>query len=402
MNKLIERYSFGKIVDRGEMPHFLEFQLNSYEDFLQTKVPPQKRENKGFEAIFNEIFPIESSNGLLKLEYLWYEIHDNDEPLNDELECKKRGKTYSGQLKVRLKLTNKRTGEIQETLVHFGDIPLMTDKATFIVNGAERVVVSQLVRSPGCYFVNVDSNSKYKTTPLYNATIMPIRGAWIEFETETAGTVFTRIDRTRKLPATTLLRALGLETVDEMVELFGEDEALLKTVEKDQIETQNEALIEIYKKLRPGELPTIDAAKTLFEQLFFNVRRYDLSRVGRFKYDQKLSLASRINKQILAENIIDKETGELLFEAGKKLKYSEALQIQNMGINRVKIKFKGKNIRFFVIFKRKRRISLSCIKRIEQFTHAVSIPYNSFKYLLTGNKGAVIHTCYKGFGGIQI
>ena len=331
-NEKAERYTFSKVGDLLNLPNLISVQLDSYNWFI----------TEGLTEVLRDISPIQDYNGNLILEFFGHRLEDT--PKYGLEESRDRNTTYSKRLYVNVRLINKETGEIKEQEIFLGDFPIMTESGTFLINGAERVVVSQLVRSPGCYFINVDSNSKYKTTPLYNATIMPIRGAWIEFETETAGTVFTRIDRTRKLPATTLLRALGVETIEEMVEIFGEDEALVKTVEKDQIETQNEALIEIYKKLRPGELPTIDAAKTLFDQLFFNVRRYDLSRVGRFKYDQKLSLASRINKQILAENIIDKETGELLFEAGKKLKYSEALQIQNMGINRVKIKFKGKEI----------------------------------------------------------
>ena len=235
MNKLIERYSFGKIVDRGEMPHFLEFQLNSYEDFLQTKVPPQKRENKGFEAIFNEIFPIESSNGLLKLEYLWYEIHDNDEPLNDELECKKRGKTYSGQLKVRLKLTNKRTGEIQETLVHFGDIPLMTDKATFIINGAERVVISQLHRSPGITFnkeLNIQTGKD-----VFIGKIIPYKGTWLEFETDKNDILNVKIDRRKKVLLPVFLKAVDFfQNNTEIMDHFFEE----KEVE----------LSELYEKYR--------------------------------------------------------------------------------------------------------------------------------------------------------
>ena len=331
-NEKAERYTFSKVGDLLNLPNLISVQLDSYNWFI----------TEGLTEVLKDISPIQDYNGNLILEFFGHRLEDT--PKYDLEESRDRNTTYSKRLYVNVRLINKETGEIKEQEIFLGDFPIMTESGTFLINGAERVVVSQLVRSPGCYFINVDSNSKYKTTPLYNATIMPIRGAWIEFETETAGTVFTRIDRTRKLPATVLLRALGVETVEQMVELFGEDEALVKTVEKDQIETQNEALIEIYKKLRPGELPTIDAAKTLFEQLFFNVRRYDLSRVGRFKYDQKLSIASRINKQVLAENIIDKETGELVFEAGKKLKYAEALQIQNMGINRVKIKFKGKEI----------------------------------------------------------
>ena len=222
MNKLIERYSFGKIVDRGEMPDFLEFQLNSYEDFLQAKVPSQKRVDKGLEAIFNEVFPIESSNGLLKLEYLWYEIHDNDEPLNDELECKKRGKTYSGQLKVRLKLTNKKTGEIQETLVHFGDIPLMTDKATFIINGAERVVISQLHRSPGVTFnkeLNIQTGKD-----MFVGKIIPYRGTWLEFETDKNDVLNVKIDRRKKVLSTVFLKAVDFVSSNEeiMNEFFNE------------------------------------------------------------------------------------------------------------------------------------------------------------------------------------
>ena len=331
-NEKAERYTFSKVGDLLNLPNLISVQLDSYNWFI----------TEGLTEVLRDISPIQDYNGNLILEFFGHRLEDK--PKYDLEESRDRNTTYSKRLYVNVRLINKETGEIKEQEIFLGDFPIMTESGTFLINGAERVVVSQLVRSPGCYFVNVDSNSKYKTTPLYNATIMPIRGAWIEFETETAGTVFTRIDRTRKLPATTLLRALGVETIEEMVELFGEDEALIKTVEKDPIETQNEALIEIYKKLRPGELPTIDAAKTLFEQLFFNVRRYDLSRVGRFKYDQKLALSRRINKKVLAENIVDPETGEILFEKGHKLEYEEAVQIQNTGINRVVVKFNGKEV----------------------------------------------------------
>ena len=364
MNKLIERYSFGKIVDRGEMPHFLEFQLNSYEDFLQTKVPPQKRENKGFEAIFNEIFPIESSNGLLKLEYLWYEIHDNDEPLNDELECKKRGKTYSGQLKVRLKLTNKRTGEIQETLVHFGDIPLMTDKATFIINGAERVVISQLHRSPGITFnkeLNIQTGKD-----VFIGKIIPYKGTWLEFETDKNDILNVKIDRRKKVLLPVFLKAVDffqnnaeimnhffeekevelselyekyrdteLEEIlrsrlegsfvkedildEETGEFVAESEEIIDMpviqkiidakVEKlsiwevrpegriianalvhDNTKTNDEAVIEVFRKLRPGDLVTVDSARSLVKQMFFNPQRYDLADVGRYKVNKRLKL----------------------------------------------------------------------------------------------------------------
>ncbi|WP_314293008.1 DNA-directed RNA polymerase subunit beta [Leptotrichia massiliensis] len=364
MNKLIERYSFGKIVDRGEMPHFLEFQLNSYEDFLQTKVPPQKRENKGFEAIFNEIFPIESSNGLLKLEYLWYEIHDNDEPLNDELECKKRGKTYSGQLKVRLKLTNKRTGEIQETLVHFGDIPLMTDKATFIINGAERVVISQLHRSPGITFnkeLNIQTGKD-----VFIGKIIPYKGTWLEFETDKNDILNVKIDRRKKVLLPVFLKAVDFfqnnaEIMDhffeekevELSELYEkyrdteleevlrsrlegsfvkedildeetgefvaeteeiidmpviqkiidakvpvlsiwevkpEDRIIANALVHDSTKNSDEAVIEVFRKLRPGDLVTVDSARSLVKQMFFNPQRYDLADVGRYKVNKRLKL----------------------------------------------------------------------------------------------------------------
>ena len=364
MNKLIERYSFGKIVDRGEMPHFLEFQLNSYEDFLQTKVPPQKRENKGFEAIFNEIFPIESSNGLLKLEYLWYEIHDNDEPLNDELECKKRGKTYSGQLKVRLKLTNKRTGEIQETLVHFGDIPLMTDKATFIVNGAERVVISQLHRSPGITFnkeLNIQTGKD-----VFIGKIIPYKGTWLEFETDKNDILNVKIDRRKKVLLPVFLKAVDFfhsneEIMNEFFELKEvelselyskyrdteleeilrsrlegsfvredildeetgefvaeseeiidmpviqriidakvpvlsiwevkpEDRIIANALVHDSTKNSDEAVIEVFRKLRPGDLVTVDSARSLVKQMFFNPQRYDLADVGRYKVNKRLKL----------------------------------------------------------------------------------------------------------------
>ena len=364
MNKLIERYSFGKIVDRGEMPHFLEFQINSYEDFLQTKVPPQKRENKGFEAIFNEIFPIESSNGLLKLEYLWYEIHDNDEPLNDELECKKRGKTYSGQLKVRLKLTNKRTGEIQETLVHFGDIPLMTDKATFIINGAERVVISQLHRSPGITFnkeLNIQTGKD-----VFIGKIIPYKGTWLEFETDKNDILNVKIDRRKKVLLPVFLKAVDFfhsneEIMNEFFELKEvelselyskyrdteleeilrsrlegsfvredildeetgefvaeseeiidmpviqriidakvpvlslwevkpEDRIIANALVHDSTKNSDEAVIEVFRKLRPGDLVTVDSARSLVKQMFFNPQRYDLADVGRYKVNKRLKL----------------------------------------------------------------------------------------------------------------
>lgn len=235
--KLINRYSFGKIKDRGEMPNFLEFQLDSYEEFLQTKASRETRENKGLEAIFQEVFPIESVNGNLKLEYLGYEIHENDEPLNDELECKKRGKTYSGQLKVNLRLINNKTEELKETLVHFGDIPLMTDKATFIINGAERVVVSQLHRSPGITF-NKELNLQ-TGKDMFIGKIIPYKGTWLEFETDKNDVLNVKIDRKKKVLASQFLKAVGFfksnrEILDEFLDIKIVDILQLKKKSKDE------------------------------------------------------------------------------------------------------------------------------------------------------------------------
>ncbi len=407
MNKLIERYSFGKIVDRGEMPHFLEFQINSYEDFLQAGVAPQKRENKGFEAIFNEIFPIESSNGLLKLEYLWYEIHDNDAPLNDELECKKRGKTYSGQLKVRLKLTNKKTQEIQETLVHFGDIPLMTDKATFVINGAERVVVSQLHRSPGITFnkeLNIQTGKD-----VFIGKIIPYKGTWLEFETDKNDILNVKIDRRKKVLLTVFLKAVDFfmtnaeimngffdvkevelaslyekykgdeldeilrirlegsfinedildeetgefiaeseELIDNIViekirenklssvkiwEVKPEDRIIANSLIHDNTKTNDEAVIEVFRKLRPGDLVTVESARSLVKQMFFNPQRYDLADVGRYKINKRL-------KQDVPEDVIvlTKEDVLQTIDYVKKLVNGEGFtdDIDNLSNRRVR------------------------------------------------------------------
>jgi len=407
MSKLIERYSFGKIVDRGEMPHFLEFQINSYEDFLQAGVAPPKRENKGFEAIFNEIFPIESSNGLLKLEYLWYEIHDNDAPLNDELECKKRGKTYSGQLKVRLKLTNKKTQEIQETLVHFGDIPLMTDKATFVINGAERVVVSQLHRSPGITFnkeLNIQTGKD-----VFIGKIIPYKGTWLEFETDKNDILNVKIDRRKKVLLTVFLKAVDFfmtnaeimngffdvkevelaslyekykgdeldeilrirlegsfinedildeetgefiaeseELIDNIViekirenklssvkiwEVKPEDRIIANSLIHDNTKTNDEAVIEVFRKLRPGDLVTVESARSLVKQMFFNPQRYDLADVGRYKINKRL-------KQDVPEDVIvlTKEDVLQTIDYVKKLVNGEGFtdDIDNLSNRRVR------------------------------------------------------------------
>ena len=250
-------------------------------------------------------------------------------------EAKERDATYSTRLHVKVRLINRETGEIKEQEIYLGDFPLMTDSGTFIINGAERVVVSQLVRSPGCYYADVFDTKTGKRT--YTSTVMPLRGAWLEYETDGNDIFYVRVDRTRKVPVTTLLRAIGLVTDDQIRDLFGNEELIEATIAKDPIKTQEEALIEIYKKLRPGELPTVEAARSLFDGLFYDNRRYDLAKVGRYKFDQKLSLATRITGKVASKDIMDSETGEIFVQAGEVITEEVAKDIQNSGINMVEV-----------------------------------------------------------------
>ena len=378
MGKLIKRLSFGRIEERGSMPHFLEFQLNSYEDFLQAKKSPYSREDKGLEAAFREIFPIESSNGDIKLEYLAYELHEAEAPLNDQLECKKRGKTFSSSLKVRLRLTNKKSGnEIQESLVYFGELPMMTESGTFIINGAERVVVSQLHRSPGVSFnkeVNIQTGKD-----LFSGKIIPYKGTWLEFESDKNDLLSVKIDRKKKVLATVFLKAIDFfESNREIIEDFldvkeadltkyydkydnredlvsvirtklegsfvkedifdedtgeilaeseavideqlieniidmklenitywevkPEDKLLANTILNDTTENKDEAVTEVFKKLRPGDLVTVDSARSLVRQMFFNPQRYDLAPVGRYKMNKRLKLELPEEESVLTKD----------------------------------------------------------------------------------------------------
>ena len=324
------RKSFSKIGDSIEMPNLIQVQKGSYNWFVE----------EGLGEVLKDISPIIDYTGNLVLEFFDYYMEDKTKYTQEE--AKERDATYSTRLHVKVRLINRETGEIKEQEIYLGDFPLMTESGTFIINGAERVVVSQLVRSPGCYYAKeFDKTGKR----IYTSTVMPIRGAWIEYETDSNDVVNVRVDRTRKLPVTSLLRAIGLETDEQIIELFGEDEKLITTINKDPIKTQDEALIEIYKKLRPGELPTVDAAKNLFNGLFFDHRRYDLAKVGRFKFNQKLSLANRITGKISFNDIIDPSTGELLVEKDTEISEEVAIAIQNTGINVVDLKVNDKKVR---------------------------------------------------------
>ena len=315
-----ERISFSKINEVGEMPNLIQIQTESYNWFIE----------EGLREVFEDISPIRDYADNLILEFIDYSL--SDPPKYEQEECKERDVTYAAPLKVKVRLVNKETGEVKEQEVFMGDFPLMTEKGTFIYNGAERVVVTQLVRSPGPYYdVTVDKSN----TKLYSTTIIPNRGAWLEYETDSNEIISVRVDRTRKQPVTTLLRALGFGSNEEILELFGDDRRLKKTLEKDTTTDYESGLKEIYKKLRPGEPPTVESARTLLNSLFFDAKRYDLAKVGRYKYNKKLGLSNRLNGAIVAEDVFDPNTGEILAEKGQKISRDLAFQIENAGVRQV-------------------------------------------------------------------
>ncbi|SHI13110.1 DNA-directed RNA polymerase subunit beta [Clostridium collagenovorans DSM 3089] len=325
------RMSFSKVKEVTTMPNLIEVQLNSYKWFLE----------EGLKEVFDDINPIQDYTGNLVLEFVDYTLEEDNYKYSVE-ECKDRDATYAAPLKVKVRLRNNETGEIKEQEVFMGDIPLMTEQGTFVINGAERVIVSQLVRSPGAYYNHtVDKTGKQ----LFSATIIPNRGAWLEFETDSNSIMYVRIDKTRKLPITILARAMGYGSDAEIINFFGEEERLSATMEKDNTKTEEEGLLEIYKRLRPGEPPTVDSAKSLIDALFFDPKRYDLSKVGRYKFNKKLALSLRIANQISVDNIINPKTGEIIVEAGAKITREQASQIQNAGINSVDVLVEDKKIR---------------------------------------------------------
>ncbi len=325
------RKDFAKVGDYIEMPNLIKVQRDSYEWFLE----------EGLGEVLKDISPIEDYSGNLVLEFFDYYMEDKTKYTVEE--AKERDATYSTRLHVKVRLINRETGEIKEQEIYLGDFPLMTDSGTFVINGAERVVVSQLVRSPGCYYGEEFDTKTGKRT--YTSTVMPLRGAWLEYETDGNDIFWVRVDRTRKVPVTTLLRAIGIATDAQITELFGDEPLLKATINKDTIKEQDEALIEIYKKLRPGELPTADAARNLFNGLFYDNRRYDLAKVGRYKFNQKLNLATRIKGKVAAEDIMDEETGEVFVQAGEVIKPEVAEDIQNAGINIVDIMLGERKVR---------------------------------------------------------
>jgi len=323
--------SYSRIEEVLDMPNLIEVQKNSYKWFLE----------EGLREVFRDISPIQDYTGNLVLEFPDYRL-ETDNPKYSVEECKERDTTYSAPLKVKVRLINKETGEVKEQEIFMGDFLLMTENGTFVINGAERVVVSQLVRSPGLYYSKkLDKTGK----PLFSATIIPNRGAWLEYETDSNDVMYVRVDRTRKLPITVLVRAMGYGTDAQITELLGDDERVMATIQKDSAKTQDEGLIEIYKRLRPGEPPTVESATSLIRSLFFEPKRYDLAKFGRFKFNKKLSLASRIAGHRSAERIVSPVTGEILAEEDEYIDRDKAEIIQNSGINSVYLNVEGKKVR---------------------------------------------------------
>ena len=324
------RKTFSKIGDFVEMPNLIQVQKDSYNWFIE----------EGLGEVLKDISPIVDYSGNLVLEFLDYHMEEKTKYTMEE--AKERDATYSTRLHVKVRLINKETGEIKEQEIYLGDFPVMTDSATFIINGAERVIVSQLVRSPSCYYAqDYDKTGKR----IYTSTVMPIRGAWLEYETDGNDIFYVRVDRTRKLPVTSLLRSIGFVTDEQILDLFANDPKIKATLDKDTIKTQDEAIIEIYKKLRPGELPTADAARNLFDGLFFDNRRYDLAKVGRYKFNKKLCLATRITGQVAYDDIIDPSTGEVLAEKNTVITAEAAEAIQDSGINIVDVLVDNQKVR---------------------------------------------------------
>ena len=320
------RMSYGKINEVLEMPNLIEIQINSYNWFLK----------EGLKEVFHDVSPIADYNANLLLEFIDYRL--DDEPKYDIEECKERDATYAAPLRVKVRLINKESGEIKEQEIFMGDFPLMTPSGTFIINGAERVIVSQLVRAPSVYYSQEFDKLGKK---LFSSQVIPNRGAWLEYETDSNDIFYVRIDRNRKMPVTVLIRALGFGTDASITELFGEDASLIATMEKDTTTSVDEGLLEIYRKLRPGEPPTVESASSLIQNLFFDPKRYDLARVGRYKFNKKLRLSNRICGFVSAQTIADPETGELIVTEGDVITKEMALALEKAKVNDIVLDVDG-------------------------------------------------------------
>ena len=325
------RMSYSRQKEVLEMPNLIEIQVDSYKWFLES----------GLKEVFDDISPITDYSGKLSLEFVDFTLCEDDVKYSIE-ECKERDATYAAPLKVKVRLHNKENDEINEHEIFMGDLPLMTATGTFVINGAERVIVSQLVRSPGIYYAIAHDKLGKK---LYSSTVIPNRGAWLEYETDSNDIFYVRVDRTRKVPITVLIRALGYGTNAEIIDLFGEEPKILASLTKDTSESYQEGLLELYKKIRPGEPLAVDSAESLITSMFFDPRRYDLAKVGRYKFNKKLLLRNRICGQVLAEDVVDESTGEILAEAGTEVDKALADKIQNAGVPFVWIQTEQRNVK---------------------------------------------------------
>ena len=326
------RKSFAKQEQILELPNMLKIQKDSYEWFLR----------EGLREVFRDVDTITDYTGNLELSFLDYSM--NEPPKYSVEECKERDATYAKPIKVRVRLHNKETDEIKEQEIFMGDFPLMTNGGTFVINGAERVIVSQIVRSPGVYFGDeVDKTDQH----IYSATVIPYRGAWLEYETDFNNVFWVRIDKNRKLPITCLIRALGVATDGQITEMFGEDPLIKATMDKDPCKTREESLLEIYRRLRPGEPPTVESSESYLEALFFDARRYDVSKVGRYKFNKKLDIWSRLNGQTLAQPVTDPMTGEIIAMNGETINRTKAHEISSRGVSRAVIDVNGREVVVF-------------------------------------------------------
>ena len=312
------RMSYARQKEVLDMPNLIEIQKDSYQWFL----------DEGLREVFEDISPIADYSGHLSLEFVDFVLCEDDVKYSIE-ECKERDATYAAPLKVRVRLYNKEKDEINEHEIFMGDLPLMTATGTFVINGAERVIVSQLVRSPGIYY-GIAHDKIGKT--LYSCTVIPNRGAWLEYETDSNDVFYVRVDRTRKVPVTVLVRALGYGTNAEIIELFGEEPKILASFGKDTSDNYQDGLLELYKKIRPGEPLSVDSAESLITSMFFDPRRYDLAKVGRYKFNKKLHFKNRITGCVLAQDVLDPTTGEVIAEKGTEVTVGLAVDIQNAAV----------------------------------------------------------------------
>ena len=324
------RMSFGKIKEVMQMPNLIEVQKKSYQWFL----------DEGLREVLRDSADITDYGEHLVLSFVDYRVEKT--PKYTVKECKERDATYAAPMRVTARLLNRDTGELKESEVYMGDFPIMTESGTFVINGAERVIISQLVRSPGVYYgMSRDKTGK----KLFTTTVIPNRGAWLEYESDQNDVFYVRIDKNRKILITTLIRALGLSTSAEIDEFFGYDTRIRATLDKDTTQNTAEALLEVYKRLRPGEPPTLDSARNHLNNLFFDEHRYDLSRVGRYKYNKKLGIADRLRGNTLAEAIVSPETGELLADKGERITKQKAYEIEQAGVTVAYVDAEGKTVK---------------------------------------------------------